>query len=196
MESSDRQAPRGTPPAPGLLVLTGASHTGKTSVARAVLDAAGPPAAFLSVDDVLATTIARPPGDAWAEIPLAYELLLPQVEKLLEKGWFVTLESTFTYVPELGAPEFHSDALQQLIQTAERHDAPWLLVQLAAGDDVARARADRTGRLDPDVVDRTAELHRAASLPETTLRLDSAERTPAELAELILGELERRSAVG
>lgn len=161
-----------------------------------MLDAAGPPAAFLSVDDVLATTIARPPGDAWAEIPLAYELLLPQVEKLLEKGWFVTLESTFTYVPELGAPEFHSDALQQLIQTAERHDAPWLLVQLAAGDDVARARADRTGRLDPDVVDRTAELHRAASLPETTLRLDSAERTPAELAELILGELERRSAVG
>lgn len=193
MEFSDRQAPRGAVSAPRLLILTGASHTGKTTVAQAVLDLAGAPAAFLSVDDILANTIARPPESIWAQIPLAYELLSPQVEKLLDRSWFVVVESTFTYVPETGEPEFHAEALQRLIDMAARQDIPWLLVQLVTGGDVARARADLTGRLHPDIVDRTAELHEAASLPEATLRLHPVGETPVELAGLVLGELRKRS---
>jgi chloramphenicol 3-O-phosphotransferase len=173
--------------------LTGASHTGKTSVAEAVLRLAGPPAAFLSVDDELANTLVRPIHDGWAEIPLAYELLAPQVEILLERGWFVVLESTFTYVPPNGSPEFHADALAQLIEPAERRGIPLLLVQLVADEDVARSRAHRTGRLAPDIVARTTELHSQATLPDPFFRLDVADTTPDELARRVLGEVRRHS---
>lgn len=193
MEFSDRQAPRGAVPAPGLLILTGASHTGKTTVAQAILDRVGGPAAFLSVDDVLANTIARPPASIWAQIPLAYELLSAQLETLLGRGWFVVLESTFTYVPDDGEPEFHAAQLKQMVEIAQRQTAPWLLVQLRAGADVARARASQTRRLAADIVDRTAELHRSAELPEPSQRLETDGQTPDELALRVLTELANSS---
>ena len=181
-------------PAPGLLILTGASHTGKTSVAQALLRVTSPPAAFLSVDEVVLGTLARPPGNAWAEIPLAYELLTQQLELLLERGWFVVFESTFTYVPERGEPEFHAEQLEAAARVAERRGIPWLLVQLAADGDVARLRAEGTGRIAPEVVAGTIRLHEEARMPSSTLRLETGEATPDELARRILAELAQRSA--
>jgi predicted kinase len=194
VEFSDRKAPGGAVPTPGLLILTGASHTGKTSVAEAVLEAVDPPAAFLSVDNILEHTISRPPGDPWAQIPLAYELLEPQVGALLEHGWFVIVESTFTYVPENGASQFHREQLVQLIDIAERCNAPWLLIQLATTGATARGRAERTGRLPQKLVADTVQLHRNVTLPPDSLRIIADTSNPTEIAEQVLKTLANSGA--
>lgn len=178
-------------PAPGLLILTGASHTGKTSVAEEILGIVSAPAAFLSVDEVLFKTLARPSSDAWTEIPLAYELLRPQVETLLGKGWFVLFESTFTYVPESGSPEFHDGALRELVAVAEQRRTPWTLVQLSAAESEVTSRAANTGRLSHEIVRQTVDLHEVATLPGEPLRLDSTSRPPAELASRALAAFDR-----
>jgi hypothetical protein len=175
------------------LILTGASHTGKTTVARAVLDAVEPPAAFLSVDDVLEHTMARPPRSVWAEIPLAYDLLEAQLATLLERRWFVVLESTFTYVPESGAPEFHADRLRRLIEVADQREARWSLIQLRTVADESAARAGQTERLPHDVITKTADLHESAALPAATVRLDSTSTPPEELALQALAALGGKS---
>jgi len=90
-----------------LIVLTGASHTGKSSVAAEILRLASPPVAFLGIDSTLDHTLVRPEGGRWEEIPLAYELNREQIAPLLRQGWTVVFESTFTYVPAAGPPEFH-----------------------------------------------------------------------------------------
>lgn len=178
---------------PRLLILTGASHTGKTSVAREVLRLLPAPAAFLSVDETIHTALVRPPGDPWAQIPLAYELLRLQAEALLDRGWLVVFESTFTYVPASGRPQFHGDELERLIGVAKDRKVPWTVAQLGASPDELGSRVAETNRLPRSVVDRTAELHGAAALPETTLRLDSGAEAPQELARRITAELSRRS---
>jgi predicted kinase len=174
-------------PAPGLLVLTGASHTGKTSVAREILRLIPPPAAFLSVDDTLSTVLVRSPGDAWAQIPLAYELLASQAETLLDRGWFLVFESTFTYVPRSASPEFHDEELNRLIDIAERRGTPWALAQLSATDDEIASRAEDTQRLPREVVAHTTALHESAQLPGKALRLDSSVEPPSALAQRVLG---------
>lgn len=189
--SSGQSASEIDVPAPGLLILTGASHTGKTSVAEEILGIVRAPAAFLSVDEVLFKTLARPSGDAWAEIPLAYELLRPQVKTLLGEGWFVIFESTFTYVPESGPPEFHEEALRQLVAVAEQGRIPWTLVQLSAAESEVASRAADTGRLPHEIVSRTVDLHEVAALPGEPLRLDSTSRPPAELASRALAAFDR-----
>jgi predicted kinase len=187
----DDRAPVAPAPAPSLLVLTGASHTGKTSVAREILRIVEPPAALLSVDDVLRQVLVRPNGDPWAEIPVAYDLLHPQVEALLGHGWLVVFESTFTYVPDSGAPEFHNDALDQLIAIAERLSAPCMVVQLRAlGEDVS-IRAEGSGRLSPEIIAQTSVLHESVALPSGAVYLDSSSETPRELAERLLTLLSR-----
>jgi predicted kinase len=179
-------------PAPGLLILTGASHTGKTSVAREILALASPPAAFLSVDDALRTVLARPPGEIWEQIPLAYELLRLQLEALLDRGWLVVLESTFTFVPASGAPEFHADRLRQLIGVAEERGVPWALIQLSADEADLASRANESNRLPHEIVAKTVELHESADLPDEGIQLDSSAETPPALARRALSALESR----
>jgi len=175
---------------PRLLVLTGASHTGKTSVAREVLRLASPPAALLSVDEALHTVLVRPPGDLWAQIPLAYELLRLQAEALLDHGWLVVFESTFTYVPASGIAEFHGEELSRLIKVAEDQEVPWAVTQLRTSQEELDSRAAGTNRLPAGVVVQTAELHDVAALPETTLRLDSSADPPPKLARRLLEALD------
>lgn len=172
-----------------LLVLTGASHTGKSSVAAALLDLVPPPAACVGVDQIIDDVLARPPGDPWLEIPLAYELLRPQVEILLRRGWLVVVESTFTFVPSQGDAQFHLDELEALLGLARRLAVPHAVVQLLLDRPTAKGRAGETGRLDPAVVEKTVELHEAASLPPQTLTLSSRDSSPEELAEEALGHM-------
>lgn len=179
----------GTACKPGLLILTGASHTGKTSVAAAFLDAVDPPAALLSVDIVLADSLVKPPGDPWREIPLAYDLLAAQLPPLLASGWFVVLESTFTYVPDVGAGQFHDDELRRMTGIADRLGVGWLLVQLSVAREVALRRAGGTDRIPLSVVAATQELHEGAALPAEAMRLETDSAGPAELARRLLHEL-------
>jgi len=188
--SADGQAP-----APGLLILTGASHTGKTSVARELLGIVSPPAALLAVDDTLRHQLVRPPGDPWQQIPLTYELLRPQVEVLLDHNWLVIFESTFTYVRTTGEAEFHADELRRLVQVAEERLVPHLVVQLRATGAEVRARARLTGRLAERVVEQTAKLHDSPDLPHSVLRLDSGNQGPADLAKRSLAALCQRSSI-
>lgn len=194
MSSSGNLEP-GAAPTPGLLILTGASHTGKTTVAKAVLDIVDVPAAFLSVDDVLTHTISRPPGDPWAQIPLAYDLLEPQAATLIERGWFVVLESTFTYVPETGTAEFHQDRLLKLIEIAERRPAPWVLIQLNSRAEEIETRARGTGRIREEIAIKTIDLHASAALPDPAIRLDSTSVAPAKLALGALAAFDPKSRV-
>jgi AAA domain-containing protein len=192
LESHDRQNTSDIP-APSLLVLTGASHTGKTSVAEEILRGVGAPTAFLGVDDVLTRTLIYPPGDVWAQISLSYELLLPQVETLLKRGWFVLFESTFTRVSEGGPSEFHGNVLDRLIAVADRCHAPWAVVQLNASADIATSRATDTGRLPPEIVAETVRLHDEAALPNGSARLNSKTSTRNELARRALAAIRAAS---
>jgi predicted kinase len=176
-------------PRPALLILTGASHTGKTSVGRAIMELAGPPAASLSMDEIVEYTLSKPGDDRWGEIPLGYRLLEPQAEILIGSGWLVALESTFTYVPESGPSQFHRSNLERLVAIASRREVPHLLVQLWVEEAVALERAARTGRLTPEIVAETVRVHAGVDLPDSTLRLPGAGETPRDLAEGILGEL-------
>jgi autotransporter-associated beta strand protein len=190
MNSQARPAGRGSIPAPGLLILTGASHTGKTTVASGVLKAVPPPAAFLSVDEVLQRTLRRVPGEIWSGIPLAYELIGAQLGILLDRGWFVVVESTFTYVPARGDGEFHSEALESLLAEAGSRDAPVLLVQLTAPENVVLERAEQTGRLDPSIVSATVALHGSATFPLSPEAIDTTALDAEESVARILDRLE------
>jgi predicted kinase len=170
----------------GLLVLTGASHTGKTSVAHEILHLAPPPVALLGVDQVLGQVLVRPLGNRWKEIPLAYDLMLPQLEILLREGWFVVLESTFTFVPKTGPPELHLDRLEQFCQVGANADVFVLVVRLALPRDRVLSRVRETAQLSPEVVAKTLDLHEAADLPPHVTNINPGYRSPRQLAMDIL----------
>jgi chloramphenicol 3-O-phosphotransferase len=176
-------------PAPGLLIITGASHTGKSTIADEVLRAVSSPSASLSVDETL-RALRRPEGEIWVDIPLAYRLIAAELNVLLDEGWFVVVESTFTYVSPEGEGSFHDIAIQALLSEARRHGAPTLLAQLTAPRDTILERARQTGRLDPSVVRETVALHAAAELPAQTLALDTTTTGVEGTARAILDRLE------
>lgn len=184
----DPDRPAGTEPisAPGLLIVTGASHTGKTTVARAVVSRIPPPVAYLSLDDVLDRILVRSRSSIWEQIPLAYDLLRAELGILLDDGWFVVLESTFTYVPADGAPEFHVGALSRMLGEAEARDLPCSVVQLRAPKDVVLARVAKTDRLDQGVVAATIVLHESADFPRPPTTIDTERLGPDQAAAAIL----------
>jgi hypothetical protein len=170
----------------GLIVLTGASHTGKSSVAKAITSAAVPPVARLGIDLVLDHTLVRSAGDRWENIPLAYELSRAQFRPLLRRGWTVIFESTFTYVPPDGEPQFHTGEIERTLAAAREESAAALLVQLSVDGDEAARRAAVTGRLDPTIVRATIALHEGVSLPDGTLRIELPGATPEEIGDEVL----------
>jgi len=169
-----------------MLVLTGASHTGKTAVANRLLETLPPPAAFLSVDDVLSRVLRRASGQIWSHIPLAYEILTAELGPLLGKGWFVIVESTFTYVSPTGEGEFHAEALERLVAAAEECSAPAFVAQLSAPENVVLKRAERAGRLDKSIVSRTVALHKSIELPLDPYLVDAGRLDPEQSADKIL----------
>lgn len=173
----------------GLLIVTGASHTGKSSVIRSLLPRLEPPVALLGVDDVIAQTLTRPTGDRWEEIPLAYDLIQRQIDPLLDRGWLIVVETTFTYVPLEGEASFHREALDAMIGLAERRGAPWFLFQVKAPLELALRRSEQDGRLPAQVIAATVELHESAALPESTVELLSEGGSPDALAESLVARL-------
>jgi len=184
IQSEDPKQRRSINP-PELLVLTGPSHAGKTAVSREMLARTPGPAAYLSVDDTLRHTLRRSTGEIWAEIPLAYELIDKELGVLLAKGWFVIVESTFTYVRPDGSGELHDDALARMIGIAESESAGWNVVQLMAGREEIISRAGQTGRLDSKIISEIFDLHQGSTLPSSTSVVDTEGLTPAETAAAI-----------
>ena len=176
----------------GLLIVTGASHTGKSSVIQAILPTLRPPAALLSVDTLLTTSLVLPSGERWSQIPLAYELIERQADVLLSHAWLVIVESTFTYVPPEGEPVFHRDALERLVDLGKRHDAASVVCQVCASSDLVAERSRQTSRLSPRVVAATAKLHEAAQLPAASVMLSTANKAVDEAAEELRTHLPRR----
>lgn len=176
----------------GLLIVTGASHTGKTSVIEAILPSLDPPVAQLSVDTILTASLVRPPGDRWEQIPLAYELIERQTEALLKQGWLVIVESTFTFVPPENEPVFHRAALQRLVDLAASQGAPSVVCQVQAPLELVLERAKKTKRLPLKVVKGTVRLHDNVELPGPAMKLSTADRASREAADELGRHLERR----
>jgi predicted kinase len=147
------------------------------------------PAAFVGIDKVVLGELLRPPGDPWEQIPLAYELLLPRVRVLLERGWTVIYESTFTLVPVRGEPQLHLDRLEELESLARELGRPFTIVQLASDPAVLRKRVEDDARLPWPVVEETFALQGAVELPWHAVRLDSSEKPASALAREIVASL-------
>lgn len=191
MERDDTAKERKAIPAPGVLILTGASHAGKSTLADAFLERLPPPAAVLSVDDVLEHQLRRPGSDKWSNIPLAYEILTGELELLLRAGWFVVFESTFTYVPPSGPPQLHLEALERVLDVADRNDAPAFVARVRAPLQALLARAATIDRLDPAVVTATFALHEADPMASlNAYQIDTGELSPAQAAASILARIE------
>lgn len=190
-EDSDWRVSEEAAPSPGLVIVTGASHTGKTSVSRALLPLLDAPAARLSVDDTLDHVLVRPTANPWKEIPLAYDLLETQTDILLGRGWTVVLESTFTYVPEQDPPEFHHHAIRDIVATAERRGVRHLITHLTLDSADAMRRAENTGRLPPEIVAQTVALHEVAAMPAPSIQLSTQHASPEELALATLAAFHR-----
>jgi predicted kinase len=175
-----------------LLIVTGASHTGKTSVIEAILPFLNSPVALLGLDAILSSSLVRPPGDRWEQIPLAYELIERQTDALLERGWLVIVESTFTYVPPEGKPVFHRDTLKRMIKIAERHGASSIVCRVQAPLQLVSERSLQTRRLPARVVAATARLHEEAELPTSSLTLSTADQGVGEAAKKLRQQLPSR----
>ena len=169
----------------GLLIVTGASHTGKTSVIRSLLPELQPPVALLGVDQTLDHTLVKPFGEQWAQIPLAYRLIQSQLGPLLDSKWLVVVESTFTYVPADGPGTFHGDVLETMVEAADDRGADSAVCQLETTVEVAVHRSRGDGRLDPTVVEETNRLHRAAAMPRLTRVIAAENRTVEEVAAAV-----------
>ncbi|MGC1166684.1 MAG: AAA family ATPase [Solirubrobacterales bacterium] len=190
-EESDWPVSEEAAPSPGLVVVTGASHTGKTSVSRALLPLLDAPVAWLGVDGTLDHVLVRPTADPWQEIPLAYDLLETQIDILLGRSWTVVLESTFTYVPEQGPPEFHHHAIRAMVAIAERRGVRHLVAHLTLDSTDAMRRAEDSGRLSPEIVAQTVALHEAAAMPAPSIKLSTQSANPEELALATLAAFRR-----
>jgi hypothetical protein len=138
---------------------------------------------------VIETTLARPWGEAWAEIPLAYELLLPQIEILLDAAWTVVFESTFTYVSEADEPQLHTDIFAKVIGVAESRNIPYLSVQLQVPAETARVRALETGRLSPEIAARTVKLHEEQALSRFGMTVDVSDHSIDDIVRQVLSKL-------
>lgn len=151
-------------PRPRLIVLTGPSHGGKSSVARGLVQALDGPKAWVAIDPIV-ETLALVPRDRWAEawevgLPVAYDVAEASVSILLEREITVMLESTLTFIPIDGRPpEFHADRLERFLALAARLGAEAHVFRVTAAlDELVRRRA-LTGRLTDGVVEGTWRQH-------------------------------------
>lgn len=174
---------------PRVVILTGASHSGKTSVARALLPRLGPRSTAIAIDDIVGSLYI---GEEWPweeGLPIAYEVAAATLDVALGHGFTVLYESTFTYVPVDGsAPTLFRDELTRIAAIARGHDAQLHVVELRAGLGVVKARRAATGRLSDDLIEQIWELFDSRGVaPPSATRIEAGEASPVELAEAVLG---------
>lgn len=180
---------------PALILITGPSHSGKTSVARSVLHDFSRPVAYLAIDDIM-QDLDLGDQDQWEDgLPAAYDVAFSSARALLRRGFLVLLESTLTFVPSPDRPpQFHANQLTRAARLAAETQAGCLVVRLTADLDEIRRRRARTARLTSRIVDGTWALHArqalhgcpVVELDTTTLTPDDAAR---ELRQIIVSQV-------
>jgi len=174
---------------PGLLVIiTGPSHSGKSTLARLLLERANEPTAWLAMDDFV-TRLNLGAGDQWEDgLPVAYDAVIATAAVLLDRDFVVLLETTFTYVPsDLREPRFHDDQLRRFLARSEAT----ALVHLRTPLEVLRERRSLSGRFTDAVVAGTSSLHdgRVIESASHTVSVDTSRTGAVETADRVAGVL-------
>ena len=146
---------------PHLIVIYGAPHTGKTSLAREVARGLGDKSAVVSVDALLDDAIRLHDRDAHAELEMVYTQVRLLVANYLKNRYHVVLEGAFTHDRD-GMLQSREQEIDQTLGLMRNLAPSPLTVRLTASAETLRRRA-----LDPE---------RSPGI-ETVIRIDEAYRT-------------------
>jgi len=188
--SADSEGARGE-----LVIVTGSSHVGKSTLIRGLQSRADRPAAHVSIDEAI-EGLDLEVEDRWEHgLHLAYEKAAAEAGELLGRGELVLFESTFTYVPPDNRPaQFHLHELERLIDLAAGLGTRVVVVHLFASLDDVAARRVETGRLTEEIVRITWQQHagRRLSHPEL-LQIDTSQLSPTEVVDQVWAKLAGRA---
>lgn len=151
------------PAASTLIVLTGPSHAGKTTLARALQAAAAPrTTAYVAIDGLMEAITVTPDTDAWpVGLPVAYEMATAGLEAMAGRRSVVLFESTFTFVPPgEEEPQFHEEQLQTVMRLGSACYRDCVVVRVSATEASLLERGRATNRFSPDLLSAIAALHR------------------------------------
>lgn len=175
-----------------LVLVTGPSHAGKSTLIDELLGRVDPPVYVVSIDEVIGASELPTEELQWERgLDAAYDAAAERTSELLAGGGLVFYESTFTYVPPDSRPaQLHPDQLHRLLEIADERDANALVVQLTASLEVVQSRRERTNRLTDRIVAEAWRMHAGAALQATRLlRLDTSELSAEQAASLVLGHM-------
>jgi len=183
---------------PRLIVVTGPSHAGKSSVLTVLREQLDGPVAVLAMDDVLGQLTIPPAEDYWrVALEAGYDVLLASAEALLRRGFTVLLESTFTFVPlDDAPPELHARRIAELADVAVATGSDFDLVLLTATLPELIRRRGATKRLWDRVVEGSHQLHETFPGDGVQIRVDTTGQTPAAVAERLRRQLSREGGRG
>lgn len=174
-----------------LVVVTGPSHVGKSTLISALVELINRPAEIVSIDEVIEASD-LPPELRWERgLEAAYDAAAAQTSEALAGNCLVLYESTFTYVPPDSRPaQLHPEQLQRLLNVAEEHDSDALVVYLTASLDAVERRQEQTARLTGRIVSEAWRMHAEAALEATRwLRLDTSKISAQEAATVVLSRI-------
>jgi predicted kinase len=177
-----------------LVVVTGPSHVGKSTLIHELLELIDRPAEIVSIDEVIEASDLSPELRWERGLESAYDAAAAQTSEALARGSLVFYESTFTYVPPDSRPaQLHLEQLQRLLEVAAERDADALVVQLTASLEVVKSRQERTTRLTSRIVTGAWRMHAGTTLEATRLlRLNTSEISARKSATLVLGHMSGR----
>jgi chloramphenicol 3-O-phosphotransferase len=174
-----------------LVIVTGSSHAGKTTLIRELEARFVRPTGVVAIDEVI-ESVDLPPEDLWEYgLDLAYRAAGDRTRELLEQGMLVIYESTFTYIPPGSRPpEFHAEQLERLLALAARLKASVLVVQLTATLEDVSERQRQTRRLTSEIVQETWHRHAAEPIEAPDfLEVDTSTLSPSEIADRVSARL-------
>lgn len=170
-----------------LVIITGPSHVGKTTAVKELLGYLPIRTAVLALDTVL-RAFRTDPNHPDTVLDTAYDLLVGMVCLLLERGFVVVVESTFTLVRATGEVEMYTDRLEQLRAVAGEHSLSASSVALMTDWATVQHRADRLQRLDRGIVQAIWRAHADTPLPGCAY-LDVRNVSPAATAAMVARHL-------
>ena len=174
-----------------IVVVTGSSHSGKSSLIRELMSRYPGHTAHVAIDEVI-EQIEIEQDDRWEHgLDLAYEEASSRAKALAEEGALVFFESTFTYVPpDDRPPELHISVLDRLFKFAEEAQVDIVLVQLTTDLNEVLRRRNQSDRLAEHIVRTIWHQHAAGRLSAPRLlSVDTTRLSTAEAADELCDSL-------